>query len=91
MAQIRRKPIGWVAPAGRVFDPGGRMLVRLSNEVAPPHVLLAGFVPLCDMGGNIVYAPGLVIAPSVELDPVTPVTNADGDDVLLRGWQASVN
>lgn len=91
MAEIQRKLLKDVAKAGRIIDPGGRTMVRVEDGLVPDELREKGYVAVCDMGGVICYGPGEVEVTAIELDRMDPIADSDGYDVLVMGWQASVN
>ncbi len=91
MAAIEVKKVRAMGIGARIFEPGGRTLVRVNDDVLPMLMRMAGAVAVCDFAGNLIPVQGDTEITCVEMDRLEPILDADGQDVLIRGWQGSVN
>lgn len=91
MATIEVKPARSARPGARIFEPGGRTVIRINDDVLSPLVRLGGGIAVCDFSGNLIVADGSIVVTCVEMDPIDPILDGNGSDVLIRGWQGSVN
>lgn len=90
MGQIVKSRLADLKPGDAVVESMGRILFRLPDDVLTPSAAMLGLVPICDVSGNRMTAPGSIVVTGVQLDEFENL-ECEAGIVTLPRWQASVN
>jgi hypothetical protein len=91
MALVHKERVGQLKPGECFLEGNGRQWVKVGWDSVATHgpvqahlLKLADMHPVCDMGGNVMFAPGSLVVTAIRGESVDC-------SVALEYWQYAVN